>query len=103
MCAPTRDRTPNLDTSRMMLQSTEPFGQGLKRLLSFILARGHFFIAFLEREEERRESEGEGEKQCKRETSTGCLIGDRTYHLGICPGWELNPQPLSLWDDAPTN
>ena len=39
------------------------------------------------------------------------LIGHLPYmprrgmetQLGMCPDWELNPQPLGEWDDAPTN
>ena len=28
---------------------------------------------------------------------------DRTWNLGMCPDWELNPWPFGLRDDAPTN
>ena len=28
---------------------------------------------------------------------------EKTYNLGMCPDLESNPQPFSLWDDAPTN
>ena len=28
---------------------------------------------------------------------------DQTHSLGMCPDWDLNPQPLGVQDDAPTN
>ena len=28
---------------------------------------------------------------------------DRTHNLGMCLDWELNPQPLGVQNDAPTN
>ena len=31
------------------------------------------------------------------------LTRDGTCKLGMCPDWELNPQPFGVWDDAPTN
>ena len=30
-------------------------------------------------------------------------IGDWTYNLGMCSDQESNPQPVGVWDDAPTN
>ena len=34
---------------------------------------------------------------------TGTPTSDQTHNPGICPDWELNPQPFSVWDDAATN
>ena len=31
------------------------------------------------------------------------LTRDQTHNLGMCPDWELNPQPSGLQDGAPTN
>ena len=31
------------------------------------------------------------------------LAGNQTRNLGMCPDWELNPQPFCVWDDVPTN
>ena len=31
------------------------------------------------------------------------LTWDQTCNPGMCPDQELNPQPFSLWDNAPTN
>lgn len=28
---------------------------------------------------------------------------DCTHNLGMCPNWELYPQPFDIWDDNPTN
>ena len=47
-------------------------------------------------------------KEQERERYTGqlpalCAVtGDQTENLGMCPDWELNPQPFGVWDDAPT-
>ena len=62
-----------------------------------------------ERERERqRERETEKERNINvRETSIACLLlCDPTGMCpqpGMCPDWESNQQPLSLWDDSPTN
>ena len=49
-----------------------------------------------------------GKHQCEKVTLIGCPLvhaptGDRTWNLGMCLDWELNPQPFGLWDDASTN
>ena len=44
-----------------------------------------------------REKEREGEKH-----RSIALTRDQTLNLGMCPDWELNPQPSSLQDDTPT-
>ena len=31
------------------------------------------------------------------------LTGDGTHNLGMCPDWELNPQPFGVQDDATSN
>ena len=28
---------------------------------------------------------------------------DGTHNLGMCPDWELNPQPFGVWGGAPSN
>ena len=54
------------------------------------------------------ERQREKKHQCERETSTGCLLyaswpRNQTCNLGMCPDWESNPQPFSVWDDIPIN
>ena len=53
-----------------------------------------------------REGETEGEThRCERETSVGLPFmhtptRDQTRNLGMCPDWELNPQPFGVWGNA---
>ena len=57
-----------------------------------------------------REKGGEGERgekeknRCERSVyrlPLKCIsTGDQTRNLGMCPDWELNPQPFGLRDDA---
>ena len=48
-----------------------------------------------------------GERERKRNTDrlpAICTpIRDGTGNLGMCPDWELNPQPFGEWDDALRN
>lgn len=37
----------------------------------------------------------------ERETLICCFF--QVPNLGIYPNWELNPQPVRIWDVAPTN
>ena len=50
------------------------------------------------------------EREGAHERETSILVASRicpteagTSNLGMCPDWELNPQPFAVWDDAPTN
>ena len=64
-----------------------------------------------------REREGKGGKEVERERERNINVrekhdqllpistptGDRTCNLSKCPNQELNPQPLGVQDNAPTN
>ena len=55
-------------------------------------------LLILEREEER-----ERERNVDLLPPVHDQTGDRTDNLGMCPDWELNPQPFGVQDDASSN
>ena len=63
-------------------------------------------MLILEREEGRQK---EKERERDRQTDIDQLppvcapMGGQTHNLGMCPEWELNPQPFRVWDNIPTN
>ena len=69
-----------------------------------IINQGYFIIDFMERRSgEWRERERNINVQNINQLSpVPTLTGDRTDNLRICPDCELNPQPCSACDDAPT-
>ena len=80
----------------------------LKPLGKFQKSYEHVLFLIDFREGER---EGEGDKGREREkkknsdqlSPIGALMEAGTHSLSMCPDWELNPQPFSVWDSAPTN
>ena len=98
-----------------------PF-QSSHRLLALVMSSPNFFFnphprtsfhCYLERRGWGKGERGRRRQQWERKTLTcRCLdslvkdwlvTGDWTCNLGMCPHWELNPQPFHLWDDNPTN
>lgn len=73
-----------------------------KNRFSIMLSLIHFLFYWLERERE----EGGRERENEKHQSVACTrtpTRDQTSNMGICPDLELNPPPLDVWDDAPTN
>ena len=65
------------------------WGQKYCVIKYFFPPKGHFFIAFRERDRQ----EGGEKRWCERETSIGCFLlcvpmGNQTCNLGLFPDWE---------------
>ena len=57
------------------------------------------YLLMLERGERKKQ---ERERYIGQLPALCAVTGDQTENLGMCPDWELNPQPFGVWDDAPT-
>ena len=81
-------------------------GKGPIEVYHFYLCIPYFFkflILFICFDSRERGREEEREKSVGQLSPIHVLNRDGTHNLGICPGWELNPQPFCLWHDTPTN